>query len=64
VSNKSSIVLSDREEFLAKEIVDCAFKVHKQSGPGLLERVYEVCLCHELYKKGIEYKRQVEIPII
>jgi GxxExxY protein len=64
VANKSSIVLSDREEFLAKEIVNCAFKVHKQLGPELLERVYEVYLCHELYKKGIEYKRQVEIPII
>lgn len=61
---KKSIMISSREEFLAREIVDCAFKVHNQLGPGLLEKVYEVCLCHELYKKGIEYRRQVEIPII
>jgi len=53
----------DREEYLAKEIVDCAFKVHKQLGPGLLEKVYEVCFCHELTKKGISFKRQVDIPI-
>jgi GxxExxY protein len=37
--------LSDTEEFLCKEIVDCAFKVHKQLGPGLLEKIYEACFC-------------------
>jgi len=57
-------MLSEREEYLAKEIVDCAFKVHKQLGPGLLEKVYEICFCHELTKKGIEYKRQIDIPIV
>ncbi|MBL0130117.1 MAG: GxxExxY protein [Chitinophagaceae bacterium] len=54
----------DREEFLAKEIVDCAYRVHKQLGPGLLEKVYEVCFCHELVKKGIPFKRQIDIPIV
>jgi GxxExxY protein len=56
-------MLSDQEEYLATEIVDCAFKVHKQLGPGLLEKVYEICFCHELSKKGIQYKRQIDIPI-
>ena len=54
----------EREEFLAKEIVDCAFKVHKQLGPGLLEKVYEVCFCHELAKKGIPFQRQIDLPIV
>ena len=54
----------EREEFLAKEIVDCAFRVHKQLGPGLLEKVYEVCFCHELAKKGISFQRQIDIPIV
>lgn len=58
----SSVI--QREKILAKEIVDCAFKVHKQLGPGLLEKIYEVCFCHELGKKGIEFKRQIVIPII
>ena len=53
-----------REEFLAKEIVDCAFKVHKQLGPGFLEKVYEVCFCHELTKKQIPFQRQIDIPIV
>ena len=53
----------EREELLAKEIVDCAYKVHKQLGPGLLEKVYEVCFCHELTKKGVPFQRQIDIPI-
>ena len=57
-------MLSEREEYLGKEIVDCAFKVHKKIGGGLLEKVYEACLCYELEKKGINYKRQVALPIV
>lgn len=56
--------LSEQEEFLGKEIVDCAYKVHKELGPGLLEKVYEACFCYELEKKGIPYQRQVSIPIM
>ena len=52
-----------REEELAKEIVDAAYLVHKELGPGLLERIYEVCFCHELSKKGINTRRQVLVPI-
>jgi GxxExxY protein len=48
---------------IGKEIVDAAFTVHKNLGPGLLEKVYEICLCHELKKKRISYLRQVDIPI-
>ena len=55
--------LTEYEEWLCKEIVDCAYKVHKGLGPGLLEKVYEACFCHELSKKGIGYLRQVELPI-
>jgi len=57
-------MILEKEEYLAKEIVDCAYKVHKQLGPGLLEKIYEICFCHELHKKGIEFKRQVDIPVI
>ena len=55
--------LSEREEYLGKEIVDAAYKVHKELGPGFLEKVYETCFCYELNLKGIPVKRQVEIPI-
>jgi len=55
--------ISEREEFIAEKIVDAAYTVHKALGPGLLERVYEVCFCHELSKRELKYRRQVDIPI-
>ena len=55
--------VSAREEEIAKKIVDAAYTVHKKLGPGLLEKVYEVCFCHELAKRGLKYQRQVDIPI-
>ena len=45
-------------------IVRSAFNVHKGLGPGLLERVYKVCLAHEFKKVGLLYRRQVDIPIV
>ena len=48
---------SDREEKVATEIVDAAYCVDKALGPGLLEKVYEVCFCHELTKKGLSCQR-------
>lgn len=44
-------------------IVNSAFTVHSRLGPGLLEKVYEICLCHEISKRGLEYERQTYIPI-
>ena len=48
--------LTDREKRLCKEIVDCAYRVHSELGPGLLEKIYEACFCHELAKKGLSLK--------
>ena len=56
--------LSKKKESIAKKIIDAAYTVHKILGPGLLEKVYEVCFCHELSKRELKYKRQVDIPII
>ncbi len=55
--------LNEKEENLCTAIVDAAYKVHKQMGPGLLEKVYEVCFCYELSQKGIKFSNQVDIPI-
>jgi GxxExxY protein len=56
--------LSPIEEEQAKKIVDTAYAVHKKLGPGLLEKVYEVCFCHELSKRGLKHQRQVDVPIV
>ncbi|HET9580898.1 MAG TPA: GxxExxY protein [Usitatibacter sp.] len=44
-------------------IIGCGMKVHTMLGPGLLESVYEECLCHELNRAGLRFRRQVESPI-
>lgn len=51
------------ENEIGKIVVDCAVRLHKELGPGLLETVYEVLLSHELESKGLKVKRQVPIPI-
>ncbi len=56
--------LTKKEEDIARNIVDAAYCVHKELGPGLLEKVYEVCFCHFLTKKNLSYRRQVEVPIV
>ncbi len=50
-------------EDLAKEAVDCGFKLHKEVGPGLLESVYEILLTKGLEDRGIAVRRQVPVPI-
>ncbi|GEC71974.1 GxxExxY protein [Flavobacterium flevense] len=57
-------MITERTEAIAKIVVNSAFKVHKELGPGLLERVYEICLAHEIVKAGLDVKRQIDIPII
>ena len=54
--------LSDLEEEIGKAVVNAAFRVHMELGPGLLEKVYEACMAYELRKAGYDVKRQVDIP--
>lgn len=56
----SFVKLTDLEESIGKAIVNAAFKVHKELGPGLLEKVYEICLAHELRKSGLLVARQID----
>jgi GxxExxY protein len=49
---------------LTGQIVDCAVKVHRQLGPGLLESAYEECLYQELIECGISTIKQVPMPLI
>jgi len=49
---------------LTERVIGLAIEVHRSTGPGLLESVYEGCLCHELEQSGIAFERQVGIPVI
>jgi GxxExxY protein len=55
--------LNEREQFLAKKIVEAAILVHRVLGPGLLEKVYEICIAHVLMKQGIKVVRQTIVPV-
>ncbi|HVT10793.1 MAG TPA: GxxExxY protein [Fimbriimonadaceae bacterium] len=44
-------------------ILSAAINVHRELGPGLLESVYEVCLTAEFRHLGIEFQRQVDVPV-
>jgi len=41
------------ENEIAKIIVDASLQIHKETGPGLLESVYEIILADELERRGL-----------
>ena len=43
--------------------MSAAIEVHRNLGPGLLESIYEECLCRELQAGNITCDRQVELPV-
>lgn len=49
---------------ISGQIIDCAIKVHRRLGPGLLESTYEACLSHELRKAALKVDSQIALPII
>jgi GxxExxY protein len=48
---------------LTETIIGAAIEVHRVTGPGLMESVYEECLCYELSQRGLRFQRQVELPV-
>ena len=57
---KDTKVAADR---LSYDIVGAAIEVHKHLGPGLLASAYKICLCRDLSRRGMNYKRQVGLPV-
>jgi GxxExxY protein len=51
------------ENKIATSILDQAFKIHRELGPGLLESVYEKCLQYELIEAGLIAQTQVPVPM-
>ena len=48
---------------LSRQVIGAAIEVHRALGPGLLESVYEACLCHELAVRNVAFERQVSLPV-
>ena len=55
--------LTERENWLAGQIVDIAICIHKALGPGLLESIYEKCFCYELAKRNIYFEKQKAVRL-
>lgn len=51
------------ENEISKIVLDCAIKIHKKLGPGLLESVYKECLAHELSLRGLKVEKEVAMPV-
>ena len=49
-------------EVIATDVVDCAIKVYKALGPGLLESAYQHCHAYELKKRGWDAETEVKLP--
>jgi GxxExxY protein len=54
----------EQDGALTRRVIGCAIEVHRTLGPGLLEAVYETCLCHELALAEIGFVRQYRLPVI
>jgi len=48
---------------VGRAVMDAAFAVHRELGPGLLESVYEHCLAHDLLRSGLSVERQIGVPV-
>lgn len=48
---------------LSERVIGLCIDVHREMGPGLLESVYEECLCVLFAEARIEFTRQGEIPV-
>ena len=57
------MISKDRYEEIGAAIVDAAYHVHRELGPGLLESVYEICMIEELKERGLLVENQVRIPV-
>ena len=52
------------ENGVTEKIIGAAIEVHRHLGPGLLESVYEECLCYELSQCGLQFQRQLPVPVL
>jgi GxxExxY protein len=53
----------DELNSLSGVIIDAAMEVHREFGPGLLERIYEAALQKELSNRGVSSQRQVQTAV-
>jgi GxxExxY protein len=53
----------DKYNYISGQILDAAYHVHKEMGPGLLESVYQYCLADELKFRELYIMEQFLVPL-
>jgi len=54
---------TQRLNLITEKVIGASIEVHKGLGPGLLERVYQACLCHELTKMRVSFETEKTLPV-
>ena len=66
-SNPSNVPFEEIDpetDRMAASVVDAAYQVHVNVGPGLLENAYGACLIHELQERGLKVQQQLPVPLV
>ena len=56
--------VSEATERVVTAVLDAAFQIHRELGPGLLESVYEACMRLELTQRRIPFQSQLALPVV
>jgi GxxExxY protein len=59
----TKMTLIDADPY-SQRVIGCAIEAHRTLGPGLIESIYEACLCHELTQAGLAFVRQQKLPVV
>ncbi len=57
------VILNMSENEIGTKILDAAFNLHRELGPGLLESSYHRCLCYLLEQRGLKFKTELSVPL-
>jgi GxxExxY protein len=52
-----------KENEITQQIIGAAIDVHRELGPGIVEKAYEEAICHEIHLRGLDFRRQQAVPI-
>ena len=51
-------------ELVATEVIGAALEVHRQLGPGFLEKIYQEALCLELDARRVTFDRERAVMVV
>lgn len=55
--------LDDESEALIHRVIGYCIRVHRELGPGLLERIYRRAICIELQSEGVPFEVEKSFPV-